>query len=179
MRETIRRSKLTQEAFAARLGISPRSLTRYLTGTPLPAVVLTALEGIMLLQGVGELIDGLPSGTHVPVTQLRALSPALAKPVPIKKAKPVRKPRKVKIRAVKPKLPGRKGRGFGAPRIYHIEPDANAGMMRILHALRPRTDPAVSQTLEQQLRAAFATPQTAEADDDQPPRGPGFVTRLL
>jgi Helix-turn-helix len=180
----IRDTGLSRVEVARRIGINARTLRRYLNGgAQLPLIVMKAIEAVRAEEAVPvttirHLIEGTPTGRQVATGKLRALHPSLAKPVPVKAPKPLRK-RKVKAKPVKVKLPGRRGRGYGAARILPPVPEGPAERhARVIASLRP--DRRADDLNRAMLRAALATPEEPEPQpDDEPKRGPGFITRLI
>lgn len=135
IRKALKRSRLSQEVFAARVGISSRSLRRFIAGAPLPAVVGRAIEAVTLVQDIQELIDRLSPGSKATLGQLRILHPSLAKPVRIKPPKPAPRPKKVKIaKPVRPKK--RRGIGCGYFPLVEEPEDPGVRMLRMLRGLR-------------------------------------------
>ena len=103
LRKLLRSSGLSQACFAASIGVSRSSLTRYLGGAPVPLVVALAIDRQTLLAELRQLLATTPSSGRVSRPQLAGLRPELAQ-------RPVRPPKvkSAKVTKAKSTKPARK-----------------------------------------------------------------------
>lgn len=139
MRRRIAAMGHTQRAWSRMVGLSERGTTKWLTSDRIPGTIATLLAHTELLAEIEALLARTGPGQLVRKGDLQRLLAAFRlapAPKPPPKVQKPRKPRKKPVVAkVKIKLPGRKGRGFGAPRIMPVVEDDGRRLDRILNSI--------------------------------------------